>query len=124
MRAGIVEQQERTYHRAVAAVRKESADGKAVSNPMTAVWPHDFCNFSHDSLLARLAVHLLMSVGLDDTLYLYKYFARGGGPSWISGFSGDHLRSGLISESASRLRYEPNPWSSRDFGTHNVRWGY
>ena len=38
MRAGIVEQQEWTYRRAVDAVRKESADGKAVSNPMGA-WP-------------------------------------------------------------------------------------
>src|SRR6476660_2896709 len=59
MRAGIVEQQERTYRCAVDAVRKESADGKAVSNPMAAVWPHDFCDFSHGSLLEGLAVHLL-----------------------------------------------------------------
>ena len=56
MRAGIVEQQEWTYRRAVDAVRKESADGKAVSNPMAAVWPHDFCDFSHGSLLEGLAV--------------------------------------------------------------------
>ena len=62
MRTGIVEQQERTYRRAVAAVRKESADGKAVSNPMAAVWPHDFCDFSHGSLLAGLAVRLLESL--------------------------------------------------------------
>jgi hypothetical protein len=54
MRAGIVEQKERTHRRAVAAVRKESAHGEAISNPMTAVRPHDFCNFSHDSLLVGL----------------------------------------------------------------------
>src|SRR5690348_17294606 len=47
MRARIVEQQEGADRRAVAAIREERADRKAVPDPMAAARMFDLCDFLH-----------------------------------------------------------------------------